>query len=51
MADGVVVDGKGIDGVLDCMGTQPRTGAKGSVQIGPCCPETKTPGKTMAVSL
>jgi hypothetical protein len=41
LADGVSVDGRGTDGLLDCFGTS-ATGSKGSVQLGPCCPEGKS---------
>lgn len=50
LAEGISSDGKGIDGLLDCLLTQADK-TKGSVLIGPCCPDRKAPAKTMQSSL
>ena len=39
LADGIVSEGRGLDGVMDAFGHSPPHGTKGSVQVGPCCPD------------
>lgn len=50
LSDGISMSGKGVEGLLDSFGLT-SSGEKGSVQVGPCCPDRRAPQKTYQASL